>query len=236
MNVDRWFAIKFPKAYQKSLETHHTWFIVGAWWLLALIPDLPLWFVPNFSSYSFSPFSWFGQIFSFSFFSLVWPVHREGDEGPWLPLFCPDSKCEFFFISFQHIFLSSGSLDVVQDCHLFCDSQPHHYNDLGLPCAYSEDWIPREGGHHQRSKVGAIKICSGYSWSIFQGLDHKGDPQDGADHRVLLGLCDPCVYHVDPSRGDSSTWTWGKLQWPFCRCVLQQPRSTVSLSWDQQKP
>ena len=50
MNVDRWFAIKFPEAYQKSLKTHHTWFIVGAWWLLALIPDLPLWFVPNFSS------------------------------------------------------------------------------------------------------------------------------------------------------------------------------------------
>jgi len=68
MNVDRWFAIKFPEAYQKSLKTHHTWFIVGAWWLLALIPDLPLWFVPNFSSYSFSPFSWFGPFFSFSFF------------------------------------------------------------------------------------------------------------------------------------------------------------------------
>ena len=150
--------------------------------------------------------------------------------------FVPIQNVSFFFISFQHIFLSSGSLDVVQDCHLLCDSQPDHYNDLGLPGAYSEDWIPRERGHHQRSKVGAIKICSGYSWSIFQGLGHKGDPQDGADNWVLPGLCDPCVYHVDPSRGDSSTWTWGKLQRPFCRRVLQQPRSTVSLSWDQQKP
>ena len=56
MNVDRWFAIKFPEAYQKSLKTHHTWFIVGAWWLLALIPDLPLWFVPTFSFFFVFPF------------------------------------------------------------------------------------------------------------------------------------------------------------------------------------
>ena len=235
MNVDRWFAIKFPEAYQKSLKTHHTWFIVGAWWLLALIPDLPLWFVPNFSSYSFSPFSWFGPFFSFSFFLWFDQYVERGMKDHGCHCFVPIQNVSFF-TSFSHIFLSSGSLDVVQDCHLFCDSQLNHYNDLGLPGAYSEDWIPREGGHNQRPKVGGIKICSGYSWLIFQGLDHKGDPQDGADHRVLLGLCDPCVYHVDPSRGDSSTWTWGKLQRPFCRRVLQQPRSTVSLSWDQQKP
>ena len=53
--------------------------------------------------------------------------------------FVPIQNVSFFFISFQHIFLSSGSLDVVQDCHLFCESQPDHYNDLGLPGAYSED-------------------------------------------------------------------------------------------------
>ena len=77
MNVDRWFAIKFPKAYQKSLKTHHTWFIVGAWWLLALIPDLPLWFVPNISSYLFSPFSWFDPIF-FLFFSGLTSTSKGG--------------------------------------------------------------------------------------------------------------------------------------------------------------
>ena len=139
MNVDRWFAIKFPEAYQKSLKTHHTWFIVGAWWLLALIPDLPLWFVPNFFSYSFSPFSWFGPIFSFSFFLWFDQYVERGMKDHGCHCFVPIQNVSFFFISFQHIFLSSGSLDVVQDCHLFCDSQLNHYNDLGLPGAYSED-------------------------------------------------------------------------------------------------
>ena len=138
MNVDRWFAIKFPEAYQKSLKTHHTWFIVGAWWLLALIPDLPLWFVPNFSSYSFSPFSWFGPFFSFSFFLWFDQYVERGMKDHGCHCFVPIQNVSFF-TSFSHIFLSSGSLDVVQDCHLFCDSQLNHYNDLGLPGAYSED-------------------------------------------------------------------------------------------------
>ena len=78
MNVDRWFAIKFPEAYQKSLKTHHTWFIVGAWWLLALIPDLPLWFVPNFSSYLFPLFPSLVHFFLLLFFSGLTSTSRGG--------------------------------------------------------------------------------------------------------------------------------------------------------------
>ena len=79
---------------------------------------------------------WSIFFFPFFFLSLVWPVRWEGNEGPWLPLFCPNPKCkDFLFIPIYISLLTSGDLDVVQDCHLFCDSQLNHYNDLGLPCA-----------------------------------------------------------------------------------------------------
>ena len=61
MNVDRLFAIKRPLVYQKAVETHKAGLVVAVWWLVqrkerkrdfkqikkrlvALIPDLPLWF------------------------------------------------------------------------------------------------------------------------------------------------------------------------------------------------
>ena len=61
MNVDRLFAIKRPLVYQKAVENHKAGLVVAVWWLVqrkerkrdfkqikkrlvALIPDLPLWF------------------------------------------------------------------------------------------------------------------------------------------------------------------------------------------------
>ena len=109
MNVDRWFAIKFPVEYQNSLETHNTWFIVGAWWLLALIPDLPLWFVPIFSFHALFHFSffWFDPFFSFPFSFFLWfdQYVERGMRDHGCHCFVPIQNVRIFF-SFQFIFLS----------------------------------------------------------------------------------------------------------------------------------